>query len=256
MKFVKQSFMGMELDILTGHPEHDILFIATQVARVSGLKIPSQQASRHARIAGHTQSIQFGSIQTVETLDKPKGVQATSWLFTEAATYQMLLRGHAPQSEPFRKWVTEEVLPSIRKTGKYNAEDSQNPIALAIMDELKSLRGEIVSLRQELQAKTFSLAAPVVPEISPYEGQAAVALCDPLGFNKRLYRELAESCLDRPAADKMEPRVTPRPLSSQVSSHSDFRRPCRMLVADKRGLYAGSYSEAQVRESHGYHKLR
>ena len=191
MKFVKQSFMGMELDILTGHPEHDILFIATQVARASGLKIPSQQASRHARIAGHTQSIQFGSIQTVDTLEKPKGVQATSWLFTEAATYQMLLRGHAPQSEPFRKWVTEEVLPSIRKTGKYNAEDSQNPIAIGIMDRLKSLEGVIVkqgevleALRQELQAKTFSLAAPVVPEVSPYEGQPAVALCDPLGFNK------------------------------------------------------------------------
>jgi hypothetical protein len=183
--------MGMELDILTGHPEHDILFIATQVARASGLKIPSQQASRHARIAGHTQSIQFGSIQTVDTLEKPKGVQATSWLFTEAATYQMLLRGHAPQSEPFRKWVTEEVLPSIRKTGKYNAEDSQNPIAIGIMDRLKSLEGVIVkqgevleALRQELQAKTFSLAAPVVPEVSPYEGQPAVALCDPLGFNK------------------------------------------------------------------------
>lgn len=160
VKFVKQSFMGMELDILTGHPEHDILFIATQVARASGLKIPSQQASRHARIAGHTQSIQFGSIQSVDTLEKPKGVQATSWLFTEAATYQMLLRGHAPQSEPFRKWVTEEVLPSIRKTGKYNAEDSTNPIAVAIMDDLKSLRDEIVSLRQELQAKTSALQLP------------------------------------------------------------------------------------------------
>lgn len=38
MKFVKQSFMGIELDILVGHPEHDILFIATQVARAAGLK--------------------------------------------------------------------------------------------------------------------------------------------------------------------------------------------------------------------------
>ncbi|OEC34871.1 hypothetical protein SAMN05216600_1144 [Pseudomonas cuatrocienegasensis] len=88
----------------------------------------------------------------------------------------MLLSGHAPQSEPFRKWVTEEVLPSIRKTGKFNAEDSQNPIAQGIMDELKSLRGEIVSLRQELQAKTFSLAAPVVPEVSPYEGHLGCLL--------------------------------------------------------------------------------
>jgi len=40
-------------------------------------------------------------------------VQKTSVLFTESQTYQMLLRGHAPASEPFRKWVTEVVLPSI-----------------------------------------------------------------------------------------------------------------------------------------------
>lgn len=37
MKFVKQSFMGIELDVLIGHPEHDVLFIATQVARAAGL---------------------------------------------------------------------------------------------------------------------------------------------------------------------------------------------------------------------------
>ena len=36
----------------------------------------------------------------------------------------MLLRGHAPQSEPFRKWVTEVVLPSIRKTGKFDVNEA------------------------------------------------------------------------------------------------------------------------------------
>jgi len=49
VKFVKQSFMGMELDILTGHPEHDILFIAIQVARASGLSNPSTVVSNYKR---------------------------------------------------------------------------------------------------------------------------------------------------------------------------------------------------------------
>lgn len=44
----------------------------------------------------------------------------TTWLIDEPNTYKVLLRGHSPQSEPFRKWVTEEVLPTIRKTGKYD----------------------------------------------------------------------------------------------------------------------------------------
>ncbi|WP_332262049.1 Bro-N domain-containing protein [Pseudomonas alkylphenolica] len=53
-----------------------------------------------------------------------------TWVMSESDVYQMLLRGHSPRSEPFRKWVTEEVLPTIRKTGKYNAEDSSNPAVL------------------------------------------------------------------------------------------------------------------------------
>jgi len=136
MQFTKQSFMGIELDILIGHPEHDILFIATQVARAAGLKVPSQQASRHARIVGHQGAVQLGSIQIVEALESPKGVQKTSWLFTEAATYQMLLRGHAPASEPFRKWVTEVVLPSIRKTGKFDVNEAQDETSKQFAGEL------------------------------------------------------------------------------------------------------------------------
>ena len=53
---------------------------------------------------------------------KPVGIHAPTWgkmyLFPEGTVYQTLLRGHAPASKPFRKWVTEEVLPSIRKTAK------------------------------------------------------------------------------------------------------------------------------------------
>ncbi|WP_275670485.1 hypothetical protein [Pseudomonas fragi] len=28
--------MGVELDVIVGHPEHDLLFVATQVARAAG----------------------------------------------------------------------------------------------------------------------------------------------------------------------------------------------------------------------------
>ncbi|HAO73432.1 MAG TPA: hypothetical protein DCW62_00165 [Pseudomonas sp.] len=62
-------------------------------------------------------------------MDLPKDMSGKSYqnktaLLDEPNTYRMLLRGHAPQSEPFRKWVTEEVLPSIRKTGQYNVNES------------------------------------------------------------------------------------------------------------------------------------
>lgn len=36
MKFEKRNFMGIELDVLVGHPEHDLLFVAVQAARAAG----------------------------------------------------------------------------------------------------------------------------------------------------------------------------------------------------------------------------
>lgn len=39
----------------------------------------------------------------------------------ESGLYNVILRSDKPEAKPFRKWVTSEVLPSIRKTGAYNA---------------------------------------------------------------------------------------------------------------------------------------
>lgn len=44
--------MGAQLDVLIGHPEHDLLFIATQVGRLAGLKNPSNIASVTAKAEG------------------------------------------------------------------------------------------------------------------------------------------------------------------------------------------------------------
>lgn len=52
-------------------------------------------------------------------------LRSTTLLTSEKSTYQMLARGNAPQSEPFREWVFGEVLPSIRKTGQYNVNASE-----------------------------------------------------------------------------------------------------------------------------------
>ncbi|EKT4566431.1 hypothetical protein H8F21_20915 [Pseudomonas sp. P66] len=134
--------MGIELDVLVGHPEYELLFMATQVARAAGLTYPSQSAkdfakSRHA--AGGF--ITLGSIQgqivnftTCPPCDSiGRKLKEGALMFSEPTLYKMLLRGHSEATEPFRKWVFEEVLPTIRKTGQYNAAESSDPIAVGIM---------------------------------------------------------------------------------------------------------------------------
>lgn len=42
-----------------------------------------------------------------------------TWFVTESGLYAVILRSDKPNAKKFRKWVTSEVLPSIRKTGRY-----------------------------------------------------------------------------------------------------------------------------------------
>lgn len=41
-------------------------------------------------------------------------------VINESGLYNVILRSDKPEAKPFRKWVTSEVLPSIRKTGTYS----------------------------------------------------------------------------------------------------------------------------------------
>jgi len=70
-------------------------------------------------------------------------------MMTEPETYQMLLRGHAPASEPFRQWVTEEVLPSIRKTGYYNVNESTTETGQQFAGELAALSDAVSGLLKQ-----------------------------------------------------------------------------------------------------------
>ena len=48
----------------------------------------------------------------------PGGLQSVT-VINESGLYNVILRSDKPEAKPFRKWVTSEVLPSIRKHGAY-----------------------------------------------------------------------------------------------------------------------------------------
>lgn len=47
------------------------------------------------------------------------GRQQEATVINESGLYNVILRSDKPEAKPFRKWVTSEVLPSIRKHGAY-----------------------------------------------------------------------------------------------------------------------------------------
>ena len=55
-------------------------------------------------------------------------------IINESGVYSLALRSRKPEAKPFRKWVTSEVLPAIRKTGQYAATAPQALAATPALD--------------------------------------------------------------------------------------------------------------------------
>jgi prophage antirepressor-like protein len=63
-------------------------------------------------------SIKSEWIQSLEFPDPNGRIQKTTFI-TEAAVYKLAFRSLKPEAEKFTDWVASEVIPQIRKTGRY-----------------------------------------------------------------------------------------------------------------------------------------
>lgn len=53
------------------------------------------------------------------------GQNRKMWLINESGFFALVLRSNKPEAKAFRKWVTSEVLPAIRKKGYYGQKPEQ-----------------------------------------------------------------------------------------------------------------------------------
>ena len=96
-------------------------FVLADLCKVLELSTPSKVSERLDR--------DEKGVSLIHTLGGAQKVTVVN----ESGMYAVILRSDKPQAKPFRKWVTSEVLPSIRKTGKYEMKQS---------DDLKAKRVE------------------------------------------------------------------------------------------------------------------
>jgi prophage antirepressor-like protein len=46
-----------------------------------------------------------------------------TYIISESGLYSLILRSRKPIARGFKRWITHEVIPSVRKTGKYDLAD-------------------------------------------------------------------------------------------------------------------------------------
>ena len=79
------------------------------------------------------------------------GRQQETSIINESGLYNVILRSDKPEAKPFRKWVTSEVLPSIRKHGAYMTPET---LQAAILNP-----DTMIQLCQQLKAEQDKNAA-------------------------------------------------------------------------------------------------
>lgn len=83
------------------------------------------------------------------------------WVVNESGLYDLIIRSDKPEARAFRRWITSEVLPAIRKTGQYSI-PRQLPRSYA--DALRELAGE-VEAREAAEAKVVEMT----PKVEAYD---------------------------------------------------------------------------------------
>lgn len=75
----------------------------------------------------------------------------------ESGLYAVVLRSDKPQAKPFRKWVTSEVLPSIRKHGSYSVQSQFADLSpqLQVLIQMET-RQKQIEARQAEQATALA----------------------------------------------------------------------------------------------------
>lgn len=76
---------------------------------------------------------------------------------SESGLYTLIMRSNKPEAKRFRKWVTSEVLPSIRKTGQYGN-------SLELISRLSKIENALEGLAEFKSAVLKMVGAPKVVE--------------------------------------------------------------------------------------------
>ncbi|PGW89938.1 BRO family protein [Bacillus cereus] len=137
-----QVFNNEELgQVRTVVKDEDVWFVAKDVCEVLEIK---------------------NTTQAMQKLDPEErtmfniGRQGETNIINESGLYSLIMTSRKPQAKAFKKWVTSEVLPSIRKHGAYMTDQVleqavTNPeFIIGILTKLKEEKEKLVAAQQQI----------------------------------------------------------------------------------------------------------
>lgn len=94
------------------------LFIAQQVCKILGYAKPQNA------VAQHCDPEDVCKVEITDRLNRKQLVNCVN----ESGLYALIFGSKLPKAKQFKRWVTNEVLPAIRKQGCYSAQEQDNTL--------------------------------------------------------------------------------------------------------------------------------
>jgi prophage antirepressor-like protein len=116
-------------------------FVGADICAILGIHNPSSSLS----LLDDDEKITLDNIYG----NPRSGIPHQIGLVSEPGLYSLILRSRKPEAKAFKRWVTHEVIPAIRKTGEYRLPDAApaNPVSGKTSDDLINARIQVVTLR-------------------------------------------------------------------------------------------------------------
>lgn len=128
-------------------------FVGKDVAEILGYANQNRDIIRHVdeedrMMVNHESQL---NTETVSSLGQRGG-----WIINESGLYSLILSSKLPTAKQFKRWVTSEVLPAIRRTGGYGVANDR------VLAEIATLRAELEATRKTALYAARSVAQPKI----------------------------------------------------------------------------------------------
>lgn len=126
-------------DIRVFEKDGDPWFVGKDVASLLGYSNPSKALIDHVDKEDKLNNESLSSLG-----------QRGGWIINESGLYSLILSSHKPEAKAFKRWVTHEVIPCIRKTGAYMTPETIEK-ALLNPDTIINLATQIKNLQEKIK---------------------------------------------------------------------------------------------------------
>ena len=133
-----QTFIYNNNTVRTIEKNGEPWFVLKDVCEILGLGTPARVVER----------LEKDEVSLTHITDSIGRKQETT-VVNESGLYNVIIRSDKPEAKPFRKWITAEVLPTIRKTGAYMTPETiekvlMNPdTIISLATQLKELQTKV-----------------------------------------------------------------------------------------------------------------